>query len=211
MFAKLKIVVDLILTVIFDVRKLKVETDRKKTILNILKTYFLIKDCVDEGEKLLMDAGRDTVKKIKAMESKAAIKTLREWDATLKMQGIRLYALSDYIFGQNHLAVINPKLQKKISKIVGYKMNRSVTLHGIGSALYLQNYFPINKTPEEKAQLIALMAGVKKQGVLDIKKSSQEIRALRQSLNEYRKMVERLVSDAELVSLSNRARRETSF
>jgi len=39
----------------------------------------------------------------------------------------------------------------------------------------------------------------------------EEITLLRESLNQYRIVVERLVSDAELLQLSQRARNETRF
>ena len=83
---------------------------------------------------------------------------------------MRLYALQGFVSNQNHLTIINPELQEKISEIVGYKMDRAITLHGIGSTLFLRNMFPIQNTDEEKAKLVKLMAGVASDGVLDLDK-----------------------------------------
>lgn len=209
MFSQLKSVVDLIRSGIIDFRKFKSDEERKKIILDTLKIYFLLLDCVDEGEKLIKDAGADPIGRIRTMESDTAIKVLTDWDAILRKQGIRLYALQGHIFGQDHLAVINPKLKDKLTQVIGYKMDRAVTLHGIGATLFLRNMFPIENTNEEKARLVGLMTGARGKGVLNLKKIKNEISALRQSLEGYRLIVGRLVTTEQLLSLSGKARKET--
>ena len=209
MFSQLKRVVDLIRSGVSEFSKFQSNRERKEIVLNILKVYFFLKDCIDDGERLITDAGNDPVGKINSMESDEAIRVLTVWDGILRKQGIRLYALQGYIFGQDHLAIINPELQERISEVIGYKMDRTVTLHGIGATLFLRNMFPIENTNEEKARLVALMAGVEAEGSLDLEKINSEVAALRASLAEYRTVVERFVSDEELLSLSKRARKET--
>jgi hypothetical protein len=140
----------------------------------MLKAYFLLKDCADEGEALVVDAGSDPIGKVNAMEASAAVSTLETWDAVIRRQGNRLYALQGYIFGQEHLAVINPALQDRIGEIIGYKMDRIVTLHGIGSALFFRNMFPIEDTNEEKARYVLIMAGTEND-TLDMAKVGAEI------------------------------------
>lgn len=54
------------------------------------------------------------------------------------------------------------------------------------------------------------MAGAE-HDTLDIAKVTAEIVRLREALDEYRLVVERLVSDEELLRLSRRARQETLF
>jgi hypothetical protein len=211
MFSQLKSVVDLIRSSIAEFRKFKSDQERKEIILSILEAYFLLKDCVDDGEKLIIEAGSDPVGKINEMEPTEAIETLKRWDLLLRKQGIRLYNLQGYIFGQHHLAVINPKLQDKISEVIGYKMDRAVTLHGIGAGLFFRNMFPIRESNEEKVRLVALMVGAEEDGTMDLVKINTEVAALQQSLDEYRSIVERLVKDEELLSLSKTAREKTLF
>ncbi len=123
---------------------------------------------------------------------------------------MRLYTLQGYIFGQHHLSVIDPALQDRISEAIGYKMDRAVTLHGIGAALFFKNMFPIANTHEEKAKYVALMAG-EEQDTLNMQRVEAEITSLRDSLNQYRNVVSRMVTDAELLRLSQRAREEAPF
>ena len=90
-------------------------------------------------------------------------------------------------------------------------MDRVVTLHGIGSALFLRNMLPIEETNEERARLVGLMAGAEEDGVLDIDESLQEIENLNQALDDYLKLVNELVSKDEIMLLSKQARSETKY
>ncbi|MDA8340205.1 MAG: hypothetical protein M0Z70_12975 [Nitrospiraceae bacterium] len=69
--------------------------------------------------------------------------------------------------------------------------------------------FPIEKKEKEKAKYVLLMLGAKNDGSLDIERANFEINELKHSLNEYREVLERLVSIEELMVLSDRARQET--
>ena len=89
-------------------------------------------------------------------------------------------------------------------------MDRAVTLHGIGAGLFFRNMFPIGETNEEKARLVALMAGAEND-LLDLEKITAEVATLREALEEYRLVVERIVTSEELLSLSGKARQETQF
>ncbi|WP_175688012.1 hypothetical protein [Burkholderia anthina] len=210
MFAELKNVVDLIRVGIYDFRAFREDTERERAVLEILKAYFVFKDCVDEGEALVVEAGADPIAKIAEMEASSALVTIERWDAIIRRQGMRLYTLQGYIFGQHHLSVIDPALQDRISEAIGYKMDRAVTLHGIGAALFFKNMFPIANTHEEKAKYVALMAG-EEQDTLNMQRVEAEITSLRDSLNQYRNVVSRMVTDAELLRLSQRAREEAPF
>lgn len=210
MFAQLKSVVDLIRSGISDYQKFRNDTDREKEVLEVLKVYFLIKDCVDEGESLIADTSPDPIAKITEMEASLALATMEQWDLVIRRQGMRLYILQEYILGQHHLSVINPALQNKIREVIGYKLDRAVTLHGIGAALFFKNMFPIEDTHEEKAKYIALMAG-EEVDTLNMSRINTEITSLRGALEQYRTIVERLVTSAELLHLSQRARQETQL
>lgn len=210
MFGHLKNVVDVIRSGIADFRKYKTNKEREEALLSILKVYFLLKDCVDEGESLVHEAGPDPVAKINALEASVALSTLERWDKIIRRQGIRLYTLKNYVFRQDHLSVTNPELQGKINEIIGYKMDRAVTLHGIGAALLFRSLLPLEDTNEEKARYVSVMAGAE-DDTLDMVKVQNEIASLREALDQYRLVVERLVPDKELLALSGRAREETTF
>jgi len=210
MFAQLKGVVDLIRSGVSDFRNFKTAKAREEAVLDVLRVYFLLKDCVDDGEKLVSEAQPNPVERISQMEPDLALATIGRWDATIRRQGIRLYRLQGAILGQDHIAVINPDLQARISEVIGYKMDRVVTLHGIGAALYFKNLFPLANTNEEKASYISLMAG-EEEDSLNMPRIRSEIESLRVSLDLYRDVVERMVSNAELLQLSKRARQETLF
>lgn len=210
MFAQIKEVVDLIRSGVSGYRNYQTTKAREDAILDILRVYFLLKDCVDDGEKLIAEAQPNPVEKIAQMEPELALATIEKWDATIRKQGIRLYRLQGAILGQDHIAVINPVLQERIRGVIGYKMDRAVTLHGIGAALFFKNMFPVANTAEEKAHYISVMAG-EEEDSLNMPRICAEIESLRQSLDQYRGVVERLVSNAELLQLSQRARQETRF
>lgn len=159
MFGPLKSIVDVVRSGVADIRSFKSARERKDNVLGILKTYFFLKDCVDEGEALVDDAGPDPIGKINKMDEWKARSTLERWDDVILRQDLRLRALTGFIFGQDHLAVINPALQARISEIIGNKMNQAVTLHRIGAALLFRHTFPIANTNEERAEFVAVMTG----------------------------------------------------
>ena len=210
MFAQIKSIVDLIRAGASDVRTFKAKKDRKEAVLDMLRVYFLLKDCADDGEFLVNAAQPNPVEVISKMEPKQALATMERWDSIIRKQGIRLHQLQGAIFGQHHLAVINPGLQEQIGEIVGYKMDRAVTLHGIGAALFFRNMFPIADTFAEKARYISIMAGEEGDS-LNMGRIKKELTELREALDAYRAFVERMVSGDELLQLSKRARQDTRY
>jgi len=211
MFSQLKSIIDIVSTGVSEFRDFKTRADRKHEVLNLLKTYFLLKDCAEEGAKLLRDAGDDPISKIAEMDPNTAISVLENWGTALRKQGLRLYALQGHVLGQDHLLVIDPKLREQIEEVVGYKMDRAVTLHRIGATLFFRNMFPIEETNEEKARLVALIAGAEEDGTIDIGACLQEIDRLNQALDDYRNLVNELASKEELLLLSKQARSETKY
>lgn len=179
-------------------------------VLDLLRTYFLFKDCVEEGEKLIDEAGPDPLSTIKQLRKSTAESTTERWKDILKRQGLRLYSLQGYITGQNYLAVLSPDIQSKITEIVGYKLTRANSLHGIGATLFFLSVFPIADSDEKIASYVTAMVG-SESDLLDMEAIRNEIGELRKSLEEYRKVVLRLVSDYEVVKLADQARRDTLF
>jgi len=209
MFAQIKAVVDLITPGLLALKKYHSERDHQDSVLNVLRVYFILLDCVNDGEKLIAEAGPNPVEKILSLGPAESAKTLERWDSIIVRQGQRLSSLQGAIFGQNHLAVINPDLQKRISEVVGYKTDRLVTLHGIGAALFFRRMFPIANTDDERARYISVMAG-EEGDILDMARINSEISALRESLDQYRTVVEQVVTGSELLQLSKQARQDTS-
>lgn len=210
MFAQLKAIVDVVKTGVSELREFQTKEDREKAVLDLLRVYFVLKDCVEDGEQLVAEAQPNPVRTISEMTPEVALKTIERWDRMIRRQGIRLSQLQSAFLGQHHIAVINPALQSRITEIVGYKMDRTVTLHGIGAALFFKNMFPIANTSEEKAHYVSVMAG-EKGDALNMSRITAEIEGLRKALSEYRAVVERMVADDELLRFSGRARKETMF
>lgn len=208
MFSDLKLIVDVIRSSVSDFQIYKSEKERDQIVLDLLRTYFLFKDCVEEGENLINEAGPDPICTIKRMDKLSANSTLKRWEAILYRQTQRLGSLREFILSQNHLAVITPDIQKRISEIVGNKMERANSLHSIGAALFFRWMFPAAESDEERAGYVTLMAGSESH-YLDMEAARQDIESLRDSLNQYRNIIERLVSDDEITRLSNEARRDT--
>lgn len=190
MFADLKSVVDLIRTGISDYRGFKSKNTREKTILDILKTYFLFLDCVEEGERLILAAGPNPIEKIRAMGPDEASAVLDAWDLALRKQNVRLQVLQGYIFGQDHLAVIDPALQKQISKVVGDKSDTNSNLAQIGAQLFFRSMFARANSNEERAEYVLVMAGAEGD-TLDIRHVETE-QTILEIKGRYREVVPRL-------------------
>ena len=206
MFEPLSRIVKLLIEGIDALRKHKDRKDRTEAITQILEVYFLLKDCVDDAEKLLSECEWDPVGKIKSLPSEEAEKTVKQWDLIVRRQGLRLYLLQGHIYADHRLSIIDPELQKELTEVIGNKMNRAVTLHGIGSALYFYVAFPTAETPVEKARYIQTMVGAEDKGPLNMEQIISEIEKLRTALDGYRSVVSQLVSNEELVAISNIAR-----
>ncbi len=210
MFLDLKLIVELLRSCISNFQIYKSAKSRKKLILELLQTYFLIIDCLEEGKQLIDEAGPDPIRRIKSMDEISADATLKRWEVILCRQGRRLRALKDFVIGQNHLAVIDPDTQARIKEIVGYKLERTNSLHSIGAALFFRFMFPIVNSAEDRANYVSVMIGSQSE-LLNVGKIELEIDALRESLENYRKVVLRLLTNDELIRFSDEAREKTLF
>lgn len=208
MFAQLKTIIDLVRAGVSDFKSFQAKERRKEVVLELLRVYFVLKDCVDDGESLIAEAQPNPISTISKMPPEEALSTLTRWDKVIRHQGIRLAYLENAFLGQHHLAVINPELEERIKALIGYKLDRTVTLHNIGATLYFKNIFPKIETAEEKARYVSIMAG-ELGDALDMSRITTEIKEFREALNNYRTIVERMVSNEELLVLSERARLDT--
>jgi hypothetical protein len=210
MFGQLKVIVDLISFGLKDGLSFKDKVQRRSDVLRMLETYFLLKDCLDEGYALIEEAGSKPVEKIRNMPDPDAQALVRRWDYILRKQSRRLATLQDYLLGQDHLTVINPDLQEKIILAIGSKFDRVTTLRGIGATLFFYNIFPLAESAEEKARYVAVMSGSRR-GTISMQRIKREIKGLSEALVQYREAIDRLISNEEVVRLSKEARKKTLF
>lgn len=210
MFADLKLIVDLLRSCVSGFRMYKSVKEREKVILDLLQTYFLMKDCVEEGKQLIDEAGPDPVHRIKSMDEISAASTLNRWELILLRQSCRLRTLQGLVMGQNHLAVIDPDTQTRIKEIVGSKLERTNCLYRIGAELFFHFVFPIANSVEDRASNVSVMVGSQSE-LLDLGRIQHEIGDLSKSLDDFRVVVERLLSDDEITRFSDEARKKTSF
>lgn len=210
MFAELKSIVDLICSCVSGLQKYKSGKVREKLILDLLRTYFLMKDSAEEGKQLIDEAGPDPIRRIKSMNATLAVSTLNRWEVILYRQSRRLNALHELMLGQNYLALIDPDTQARIKTIVGYKLERTNSLYGIAASLFFRFVLSLPSSVEDRASYVSIMFGSQSE-LLDVEKIEQEIDDLRESLDSFRGIVERLLSDDEITKFSDRAREKTLF
>jgi len=208
MFAQIKVVVDLIRGAMSSLKAFKADEDRKAFALEMLRIYFALKDCVDEGSTLLAAAGCDPLRSLQSMSGSELENARTTWNAILQRQGLRLYTLAGRIRSLDVLSVVDPNLQAKLEDAIGSKFDDVVTLQTIGAALYLRLMFRRSETVEELANYVAMTSG-SDTDTFDMPRVRTEIEALQNSLHEYRGLIERFLSDQELVTFSRRARNDT--
>lgn len=117
MFGQLKSIVDILRSGLSYLDKRKKEDQHVELVLRLLETYFILKDCADEGEALLKEAGPDPAEILRALDAWKAHSTLKKWDAMVRRQGIRLRMLLGYISGQESLSIVDPDLQERIKTV----------------------------------------------------------------------------------------------
>lgn len=210
MFAQLKGVLDLVVSGFNTVRDFNSKRDREEAVTQLLRFYFLLKDCVDEGNALILEAGSDPVSKIASLTPEAAAEIVSSWDAVLRRQPARLYALAGQLGSQDALAVLNPALIEEIQTAIGSKMDRAITLSGIGSALVIRCMFPLNESNPGMAHLVAMMAGERKDKI-NLRRIGREVDLLQSALDGYRDHVSALASKEEILKLSKKAREATEM
>jgi hypothetical protein len=166
---------------------------------------------VDDGLYLIEAAGPDPVARLMALPAESLQATAANWDLVLRKQGVRLDLLSSYLFGDKQLPIIDTRLREALGAAIGSKMQRAVTLHGIGSNLVLRLMLPLDDSPEDIARLVRVMAGERGRSTLNMKRIRREVQQLRSALEGYRTTLDRLVPPDELIRLDKRARKETAF
>ncbi|HEA3089962.1 TPA: hypothetical protein RVR74_002278 [Aeromonas salmonicida] len=209
MFTDLLKILNLIKNSVQYLSILRKSSDRKQALLEMLKTYFYLYDTHVDGVKLLESVDNDPVNYIKSLKDDSLKEHLKIWDQVLRRQGIRLYNTQQYITSQSYLAVINPSAVENISKVIGYKMDRLVTLHGLGASLFFRNIFPIEEMPETLANLVLQALTKQETGLIEKESVSKELDNFKESLDEFRIMIDAVMGKEEILELSAEARKET--
>lgn len=209
MFTDLVKILEFLMNSVKGLSKLNKSSERKEALLEMLQAYFYLYDTHLDGVKLLESVDSDPVNYVKSLQGESLQEHLNTWDKVLRRQGIRLYKAKQYITSQSYLAVINPSAVDNISKVIGYKMDRLVTLHGLGAGLFFRNVFPTEETPEQLANFVLQVLTKQEAGLIDKDEVGKELDDLNVSLNKFRNMINEAVSKEELLELSDMARNKT--
>ena len=139
MFAELLKILGFVKDAASDINQFKSLRERESAIVELLKTYFYLYDVHRDGVKLLDSIGPDPIGFVNSASEGEIRAIVDVWDSNLRLQGLRLYSIQEFISSKSYLAVINPKAVDEIGKVIGYKMDRVVSLHQIGAALFFRN------------------------------------------------------------------------
>ena len=211
MFPDLLKIINLIVNAIKGWSNLNVSSDRKAALIEMLKTYFLILDTYEDGIELLKSVDHDPVQYIKSLDDDAAIMHTDDWDRILRRQGVRLFLIRENLTAQSYLAVINPDLVKEISRVIGNKMDRVITPHGIGAGLCFRNLFRSEESPESIASLVVQVFTKQESGIVDNESILNELNSLKAGLDQFRELIDSAMDKKEIMALSEKAREKTKI
>ncbi len=190
--------------------KFKSTTKKNNDNLELLKIYFLLKDVLEDGRKLLDVASPYSVVGSDAIDGVLNMR-LKTWDTVLRRQGRRLYEIHGYISERSELSIINPQIQKRLKIIVGSKRDRVLSLFNLGAGLFFRTVFPIEESSEALRGLVVKTLTLHSDDVLDVTKIHLELNELECALEEYRELILRMMSSDEVRLLSEKARKETGI
>lgn len=208
----IKQIVDVVKTiadVLIKFNKMAQEAEKRDDNLKLLKIYFLLKDVQDDGCKLLELASPNPIEYVKTASSEALGMRLKIWDAVLRRQGARLYEIQSYLNVRSDLSIIDPKAKKRIAIIVGSKQGRVFDLFTLGAGLFFRTVMPIGESPEAIGELVIKTLDLQDSETLDLAKIKLELNELEEALEDYRKLLFAFMSNEDVRTLSDQARRET--
>lgn len=190
--------------------KFKSTTKKDNDNLELLKIYYLLKDVLEDGRKLLDVASPFSVGGSDAIDGVLNMR-LKTWDSVLRRQGRRLYEIHGYISERSDLSIISPQVQKKLKVIVGSKRDRVLSLFNLGAGLFFRTVLPVEKSSESLRDLVMKTLTLHSGDVLDVGKIYLELNELERALEEYRELILRMMSIDEVRLLSEKARKETEI
>ncbi len=192
-------------------RGFRSQSEQDAAALEMLKAYFLLLDARSDGEALLRSVTKDPIAYISSLDSTALESQLSIWDKILRRQSYRLYNVGFYFSSQSYLAVIAPELQAEAERVIGNKMNRVVTLHGIGANLFFRSILPIEESPEEVASTVLTVLTKKASGIIDHDLVSRELADLGKSLSNFSEVISESFDRNSVRLLSDKAREATQI
>jgi hypothetical protein len=164
MLSGLKVIVDLLATGVRAFKEVRKENSRQNSALSLLTAYFLFRALVSEGRELLKMAGPDPVAKVSTLPASERREHVRACHRALRRQQFRLHKLSEIIFGEALLDVIDPALRNKIEEAIGNKFEGSVLSAAAAIEIYLM--FGALPTAEDIKTHGEELAGYRYQGHL---------------------------------------------
>jgi hypothetical protein len=186
------------------------EGSHERAALGVMKTYFLLKDLAAEADALFLEAGEEPAATLSAMEPEAAVAVLARWNEILNHQTARLLTLQELLVGQHHLEIVDPELREKIDAIIGSKFDSVQTLEQLGAQLFFRNMLGNNRDQQSTVDYVLTLGGSETDS-LDLPRLRQEIDGLREALERYQAVANRLVGAKEMLKLSKKAREETEL
>lgn len=190
--------------------KFKSASKKNNDNLELLKIYFLLKDVLEDGRKLLDVASPYSVGGGDAIDDVLNMR-LKTWDSVLRRQGRRLYEIHGYISERSDLSIINPQIQKRLKVIVGSKRDRVLSLFNLGAGLFFRTVLPIEESSESLRGLVMKTLTLNSGDVLDVAEIHLELNELERALEEYRELILQMMSSDEVRLLSEKARKETGI
>jgi hypothetical protein len=182
---------------------------RMQTILELLCIYFLLLDVATEGRALWEAVGSNPKMTIAHAPDADRAALLSAWHEVLRRQVSRLSMLSERLFGQDALAVFNPRLKVRLESIVRSKFKRVNSLHGIGAGLVLSLIAGDPKDQELSRDLILSMYPRRSRVTIDLKAAHRELDELSGALEVFRTVCMKLSTNDEVLAISKKARRLT--
>lgn len=193
------------------VQSFKDGIDRKNGVLELLKIYFLFLDSWEIGCRLLASTKGNPLEFISKQEPEVLNSYIELWDKILRQQSVRLHEIQRFVGEQSFISVLSADVQKEISEIVGDKMDRVWTLHQFGAGLQFRNIFPPDDpVAATSEQITQYLAGADSEN-FDPVKIQSELTKLKQGLDDYRTILESVVTKDEIFKLSNEARELTKI
>lgn len=120
--------------------------------------------------------------------------------------------MRDFFFNSiSYLALVDPDAQKNIENVIGNKMDRLVTLHGLCAGMFFRSVFQIEESPEGTAALVVLALAKQKSGTIDLDAVSTELERLKEGLDQFRSVIMGCFDKEELRPLTDEARKATQI
>ena len=208
MIAEIKAIVDTIKIAVEGVKSFRNKKIKTDVALDLLRIYFILMDLARDGLELLNSAGEDPAKTIKNLPSEDAENILADWGVIVRRQGARLVLLNDKLIKQNVLALVDPLLKDRLQKLVGSKFNRVQTLQSIAAGIVMYSIFGGIFRPIQLIDVIRSVYKAQRNGSIDVFAARGEIVKLEEALEAYRLVCCRLLSNEEIMILTEKARQE---